>query len=58
MNDQLVVEVETAREVLDAKEERKAAFQEKIYLAFRRSLGLRVEVELKERSALGGRPSI
>jgi len=58
MNDQLVVEVETTREVLEGKEEQKAAFQEKIYLAFRRSLGLRAEVELKERSAISGQPSV
>ena len=46
MNDQLTVQVETAMEILEGREEQKAAFQERLQLAFRRALGLRVEVEL------------
>jgi phenylacetate-CoA ligase len=51
MNNQLTVQVETTTKILKAGEEQKAAFQETLQLAFRRALGLRVDVELKERSA-------
>jgi phenylacetate-CoA ligase len=54
MNDQLKVRVEATAEILEGKEERKIALQEAIQLALRRALGLRVEVELRERSAIGG----
>jgi len=54
MNHQLTVRVETAAKILEGGEEQKAAFQESLQLAFRRALGLRVDVELKERSALSG----
>ena len=50
MNDQLTVQVETATEILQGREEQKAAFQERLQLAFRRALGLRVEVELSKRA--------
>jgi phenylacetate-CoA ligase len=46
MNDQLTVQVETATKILEGREEQKAVFQETLQLAFRRALGLRVEVEL------------
>jgi phenylacetate-CoA ligase len=46
MNDQLTIRVEAAEEILQDREERKAALQEKLQLAFRRALGLRVDVEL------------
>jgi phenylacetate-CoA ligase len=45
MNDQLTVRVEASSEVLEASEEKKAAIKEKIQLAFRRALGIGVEVE-------------
>jgi phenylacetate-coenzyme A ligase PaaK-like adenylate-forming protein len=52
MNDQLTVQVEAAAKILEGREEQRASFQEALQLAFRRALGLRVEVELKMRSAL------
>jgi phenylacetate-coenzyme A ligase PaaK-like adenylate-forming protein len=57
MNDRLKVRVEAAGEILEGKEERKITLQEALQLALRRALGLRVEVELKERSALSHQPS-
>jgi phenylacetate-CoA ligase len=54
MNNQLTVQVETGTKILKGGEEQKAAFQETLQLAFRRALGLRVNVELKERSAISG----
>jgi len=49
MNDQLTVQVETATKILEGREEQKAVFQETLQLAFRRALGLRVEVEVVKR---------
>jgi phenylacetate-CoA ligase len=49
MNDRLTVQVEAAMEILGRTEEQKAAFQETLQLAFRRALGLRVEVEVVKR---------
>jgi len=49
MNDQLRVQVEASSEILKAGAERKTAVQEKVQLALRRALGLRVEVELTKR---------
>jgi phenylacetate-CoA ligase len=46
MNDQLAVQVEAAAKILEGREDQKTAFQEALQLAFRRALGLRVEVEL------------
>ena len=46
MNDQLTVQVEAAATILEGREEQRTAFQEALQLAFRRALGLRVEVEL------------
>jgi phenylacetate-CoA ligase len=57
MKDQLKVRVEAASEILEGKEERKIALQEAIQLALRRALGLRVEVELKKRSAISNQQS-
>jgi phenylacetate-CoA ligase len=45
MNDQLTVRMEASSEILDSSEERKAAAKEKLRLAFRRALGIGVEVE-------------
>jgi phenylacetate-CoA ligase len=49
MNDQLRVRVEASSEILKAGPERKTAVQEKVQLALRRALGLRVGVELIKR---------
>jgi phenylacetate-CoA ligase len=57
MNDQLKVRVEAREEILEGKEERKIILQEVVQLALRRALGLRVEVELKERSAISNQQS-
>ena len=46
MNDQLKVSIETSSVILEGKEEKKAALLERLQLALRRALGLRVEVEL------------
>jgi len=46
MNDQLSVQVETAAKILEGREDQRTSFQEGLQLAFRRALGLRVEVEL------------
>jgi len=57
MKDQLKVRVEATAEILEGKEERKIALQEATQLALRRALGLRVEVELKKRSAISNQQS-
>jgi phenylacetate-CoA ligase len=49
MKDQLGVQVEASSEILKAGAEKKTAVQEKVQLALRRALGLRVEVELIKR---------
>lgn len=46
LNDRLKVLVEASPEILAAKEEKKIALQEAVYLALRRAIGLRVEVEI------------
>jgi len=58
LNDRLKVLVEASPEILAAKEEKKIALQEAVYLALRRAIGLRVEVEIvaKDRVlGVGGR---
>jgi phenylacetate-CoA ligase len=45
MNDQLTVRVEASQEILKASEDRKMLLKERIQLAFRRAVGLGVEVE-------------
>ncbi len=45
MKDQLTVRVEASPEILEASEDRKMLLKERIQLAFRRAVGLSVEVE-------------
>jgi phenylacetate-CoA ligase len=49
MNDSLTVHVEASSELVEAQEERKMAVKERVRLAFRRALGLGVEVEFAKR---------
>jgi len=46
LNDQLKVRVDASAEIIADREENRMALQEKVQLALRRALGLRVEVEL------------
>ncbi len=46
MNDQLAIRIEASSEILDAPEEKKVALKEKTKLAFRRAIGIGVEIEL------------
>jgi phenylacetate-CoA ligase len=45
MNDQLTVRVEVSRHILEASEERKTILKERLQMAFRRAVGIGVEVE-------------
>ncbi len=54
MNDQLKIEVEASEDIRRAGIEKKEALRDALQLALRRAIGLRVEVELKERSAFRG----
>ncbi|NWF55291.1 MAG: phenylacetate--CoA ligase [Syntrophaceae bacterium] len=54
MNDQLKLGIEASAEIMGAGLEKKEAFRDALHLALRRAIGLRVEVELKERSAVRG----
>jgi len=49
MNDQLKVLVQASPEILREREEKKIALQDRVRLALRRAIGLRVEVELIEK---------
>ena len=57
MNDQLRLEMEASAEIMNAAEGRREALRDALHLALRRAIGLRVEVELKEGSAISGRQS-
>jgi phenylacetate-CoA ligase len=54
MKDQLTVRVEASPETLGASEDRKMLLKERIQLAFRRAVGLGVEVEFIEIGKSGG----
>jgi phenylacetate-CoA ligase len=45
MNDQLTVRAEVSPQILEASEERKAILKERLQIAFRRAVGIGVEVE-------------
>ena len=45
MNDQLTVRVEVSPQVLEASEDRKTIIKERLQMAFRRAVGIGVEVE-------------
>ena len=45
MNDQLTVRMEASSEILEASEEKKVVVKERLQLAFRRALGIGVDVE-------------
>ena len=47
MNDQLGMEIEASPEIMGAGEEKREALRDAIHLALRKTIGLRVEVELK-----------
>ena len=52
MNDQLKIGIDASAEIMSAGEEKKEALRDSLHLALRRAIGLRIEVELKERSAV------
>ena len=52
MNDQLTVRVEVSPQILEASEERKAILKERLQMAFRRAVGIGVEVEFAKNGLL------
>lgn len=53
MNDQLLIRIQASPEVLAATEEKRIALKEKAQLAFRRAIGIGVEIEFKDQWANG-----
>jgi phenylacetate-CoA ligase len=49
LNDQLRMEIEASPEIMGAGEEKREALRDAIHLALRRAIGLRVEIELKNK---------
>ena len=49
MNDRLTIRIEAPSDVLVAPEEKKAALQEKVRLAFRRAVGIGVDIEFAQK---------
>ena len=47
INDQLGMEIEASPEIMGAGKEKREALRDAIHLALRKTIGLRVEVELK-----------